>query len=474
MFDYYLAHGISTDPAEAFEQGVLFVFNLFIILISVFVVQSAYKSHLRRFSPEVGTLVSCGASPRQIRTVFIVEYLMVFSLAAISSLLISVGVMKLLFRFFLEIKDVSGLAWLIFHMNPVNTALHLLIYFISSAAVLGTTLWQYGRKSTGTLLHNDTLSCKTVRSKPITITSPPTVALSRLWRSRTDGSLYNCLLISVPIMTVFLFLFNYQMLGIERATAAPEYELQMVRDVYQFEEISEEDIACVEGLEGVRQVQPQWEYILDESGITGSEVVDRLLISLDDPAMHDRIKDVLQERFSGAGCRIVDHQEPVEYMQQISGGIYILMAYVFGILFSFALIILYIKISDYIEGCRNIIRSLYVIGASRQDLYYSYMRQIFPVALIASVIPIVISVILLVLVALSINVPAWINGAAVLVYCGSGACLRFLLISRTLRTEKHYAKIVKSDTFSHLPGRAEGSLGGIYGHCCSRRSDKNL
>lgn len=415
-FDYYTAHGISTDPAVAYEQRALLVFNLFIILVSVFVAQSAYKSHLNHFSSEMGTLTSCGANLRQIRNIFIVEYLIVFSLAAISSILLSAVIMKLLFWFALEIKNVSGLAWLIFHMDPVNTAIHLLIYFFFSAAVLGITLWRYSRKSVWTLLHHDTLHAETVRRRQIDITPPPSVALSRFWRSRTNGSLYNCLLITVPVMTIFLFLFNYLMLNIEVTTTAPEYELQMTRDVYQFEEISQEDIAYVEEIEGIRRVQPDQEYILDETGISGSEMVDRLFIALEDPAMHDEIKAVLQEHFSGAGYRIIDHQEPVDYMQQISRGMYILMAYLFCILFLFVLVILSIKICDYIEGCSKIIRSLYVIGASGQDLYYSYMRQIFPMALAAAAMPIVISEILLVLVAVSINVSALINGAAVVVY----------------------------------------------------------
>lgn len=424
-FDYYNAHGISTDPADIFGQRVLFAFNFFIILVSVFVAQSAYKSHLRRFSPEVGTLISCGANQCQIRLIFIVEFLIVFFLASLSAILISIGVMKLLF-FLMEIKDVSGLAWVIFHINPVNTVLHLLIYFASSVFVLGAALWRYGRKSTWTLLHNETLTPKTVRRKQMDITPPPAAALSRFWRSRTNGSLYNCLLITIPVMTIFLFLFNYLMLDIEFITAAPEYELQIIKDVHQFEEISEEDIEYVEGIEGVKQVQQHLEYVMDEywaSGPAGSEVVNRLYIKLDDPNMHSQIRDILQERFSGAGYRINDHQEPVDYMQKISRGIYLLMAYLFSILFLFILIILCIKICDYIEGCRDTMRSLYVIGACRRDLYYSYMRQIFPMAMTAAIIPVAVSGILLALVATSVNVTMVINGIMIAVYIAVAALI---------------------------------------------------
>ena len=417
-FDYYSAHGISTDPAAISEQRGLFILNLFIILISVLIVRSAYKNHLEHFSPEIGTLISCGANLRQVRNIFIAEYLAVFPLAAVSSILLSAGVMRLLF-IFLETKNVTGLAWMIFHMDPVNTALHVLIYFIASAVALGTALWRYGRMSTWTLLHSDTLTSKTVRRKQIDITPPPSAALSRFWRSRTNGSLYGCLLITVPVVTIFLVLFINFMQEEVVSTAELEYEFQMDKDVSQFGGFSGEDIEYIEKIAGVSQVQIYQEYIPAEyvfMECAGSEVVSRLYIVLDDPDIHGRIRDILQERFSGAEYKIYDRQEPVDHMRRMSKGMYLLLAYLFCILFLFILIILYIKICDYIEGRRDTIRSLYAIGASRRDLYHSYMRQILPTALAAAIIPIVVSEILSVLIAGSAYIPAAINGIAVLVY----------------------------------------------------------
>lgn len=116
-WSYEQAHGISTDPLHADQQKTLLWINVFFILLSVFIIQSAYKSHLKRFAPDIGTLVSCGADKSQIRKIFIVEFILIFSLASLSALLISVGILKLLFRFFLTMQ-VEGLAWLLFHINP--------------------------------------------------------------------------------------------------------------------------------------------------------------------------------------------------------------------------------------------------------------------------------------------------------------------------------------------------------------------
>ena len=417
-FDYYFAHGISTDPASVSEQRVLFVFNLFIVVVSVFVARSAYKSHLNRFSPEIGTLISCGADQRQVRNIFIVEYLVVFSLAVISSILISAGVMKLLFLF-LEIRDVTGLAWMIFHINPVNTAVLVLVYFFSSAVVLGAALQQYGRQSTWTLMHNNTMACKANRRKQIDITPPPAAALSRFWRSRTNGSLFSCLLIAISVMTVFIFLFNNFILNIEVSTTEPEYDFQISKEVFQFEGFSEEDIEYVKRIEGVEQIQQYWEHIpaeYESLESAGSEVVSRLRIVLDDSNMHIQIKDILQEKFSGAEYTITDLQEPVDYMRSVSKGIYLLLAYLFCILFLFILIILYIKICDYIENCHDTMRSLYVMGASKQDLYRSYMRQIFPMALASAIVPVVVGGIPSILMNVSVNFLTMINGIVIAIY----------------------------------------------------------
>ncbi|MDE5893960.1 MAG: hypothetical protein K2H45_13650, partial [Acetatifactor sp.] len=132
--------------------------------------------------------------------------------------------------------------------------------------------------------------------------------------------------------------------------------------------------------------------------------------------MHIQIKDILQEKFSGAEYTITDLQEPVDYMRSASKGIYLLLAYLFCILFLFILIILYIKICDYIENCHDTMRSLYVIGASKQDLYRSYMRQILPMALASAIVPVVVGGIPSILMNVSVNILTMINGIVIAIY----------------------------------------------------------
>ena len=124
-------------------------------------------------------------------------------------------------------------------------------------------------------------------------------------------------------------------------------------------------------------------------------------------------------------------------MIHISVGIYFLLAYIFCILSLFVLIILYIKLCDYIEGCSETIRSLYVIGASRQDLYRSYIRQIIPTAVAAAITPIVISEILSVFAASSMNASAVVNGAVITVYIAVAAFILGFYLYPAHRTLKN-------------------------------------
>ena len=545
-FDYDSAHGISTDPADITGQKALFVFNLFIILLSVFVIQSAYKSHLKHFAPDIGTLTACGADHHQIRIIFIVEFLLIFFLAAMSSTVISICIMKLLFWSFLEVRNVPGLAWLVFHVSPENTALYILFFFLTMAVMLGYTLWRTSKETAWALIHssNPAVQIK-IRDKELTMLSSPERTLSRLWHRRTNRVLVNCIFISVPVMIVFLFLFSYLMLNISFTTETAEYEITVSKDPL-YDGFSLEDITYVQNISGVKCVQMErqdiWsgEYMMktsaDNSGnfegnvpvsilptedltfeLTADlkendiivsniqdgpaiQIGDRMLlyrsdspvdaseedgktehvgdeieltvvdiwsidsadiwdiaiyvsdelyqelmdaepvgvigIALDNPDMHSQVEYDLRRRFSGAEYELMNRQLQIDFVEEKSTGIYLLLAYLFGILFLFVIIILYVKLCDYIENNRSNIRALYIIGASKQDLYRSFMRQAFFTASIAAIMPIIVCEVLTILTAMSLNIPAVVNGTVFAVYLGVGGlivCSYLCPIHRTLK-----------------------------------------
>ena len=106
-FSYEYAHGISTDPSHLSGQRSLLLVNMLVILLSVSVVRSAYRSHLKRFSSDIGTLRACGASRRQISALFAAELAAAFLLAAACAVVISILSLKALFTAFLEIRHDS-------------------------------------------------------------------------------------------------------------------------------------------------------------------------------------------------------------------------------------------------------------------------------------------------------------------------------------------------------------------------------
>ena len=247
-FSYEYAHGISTDPSHLSGQQSLLLVNMLVILLSVSVVRSAYRSHLKRFTSDIGTLRACGASRRQISALFAAELAAVFLLAAACAVVLSVVSLKALFTAFLEIRH-DSLAWLIFHVEPMNILLHLAVFFVTLGLSLGMTLRRYSREPARALLNDAENAPKVKRGrKPIRRRFTPAATLCGLWRSRTNRSLRSCLAVSVPVMAVFLLLFNILTVALQVTGAEEEWGLKVSRSSHDGEVFSAEDMAYVSSL----------------------------------------------------------------------------------------------------------------------------------------------------------------------------------------------------------------------------------
>ena len=186
-FSYEYAHGISTDPSHLSGQRSLLLVNMLVILLSVSVVRSAYRSHLKRFSSDVGTLRACGAGRRQISALLAAELAAVFLLAAACAVVLSVVSLKALFTAFLEIRH-DSLAWLIFHVEPMHILLQLAVFLVTLGLSLGMTLHRYSREPARALL-NDVKNMSKVkrRRKPLRRRFTPAATLCGRFRSRHGG-----------------------------------------------------------------------------------------------------------------------------------------------------------------------------------------------------------------------------------------------------------------------------------------------
>ena len=181
--------------------------------------------------------------------------LAVFLLAAACAVVISVVSLKALFTAFLEIRH-DSLAWLIFHVEPRNTLLHLAAFFVTLGLPLGMTLHRYSREPARALLNDEETMPKVTRGrKPIRRRFTPAETLCGLWRSRTNRSLRSCLAASVPVMAVFLLLFNILTVALLVTGAEEEWGLKVSRSSHDGDGFSDEEIGrasrrereCIEG-----------------------------------------------------------------------------------------------------------------------------------------------------------------------------------------------------------------------------------
>ena len=534
-FSYEYAHGISTDPSYLSGQRVLLLVNLLVILLSVSVVHSAYQSYLKQFSADVGTLRACGAGRRQIAVLFIAEFLAVFLLSAGCAVLISIVSLKALFTAFLEIRHES-LAWLIFHAEPLNILLHLAVFFLALALSLGVTIRKFSREPAWALLSGAENAKKGKhKRKPLRLLSTPAATLCSLWRGRTNRSFRSCLAVSVPVMAVFLLLFNILTIALQVTGAEEEWGLRVSVSFIEERGFSAEDLSYVAALEGVKQTRSVYDpegYVLlseapdvvgqplrirpysgienakgllskyevavsrkSESGygigdvlrichsekcyepdgtvkqpdsadvtsltvavltdakpsgwapdiyvsdelyaeITASEPVKAIEIALTESSMNAQVEAALKMRFTGAEYAVANRQSGAEFLREMSSSVYLLLGYIFAALFLFILIIIYVRLCDYIETCRGIIRSLHILGAPRRMLYISYVRQDAVSAVMAVTAPFLICMPLTALLCAWQKARFTLDGGMLAVYAALSALLfaaYYFPIHRSLR-----------------------------------------
>ena len=445
-----------------------------------------------------------------------------FLLAAVCAVVISVVSLKALFTAFLEIRH-DSLAWLIFHVEPMNTLLHLAVFFVTLGLSLGMTLHRYSREPARALLNDAENAPKVKRArKPLRRCFTPAATLCGLWRSRTNRSLSSCLAVSVPVMAVFLLLFNILTVALLVTGAEEEWGLKVSRSSHDGDGFSDEDMAYVFSLVGVEQARPVYEpdgyillpespeevetplrirpysglgaaaqtlskyeiavsrkaergvgdvlrlcrseayydvnggikqpapedvtaltvaaltdtkpsgwaldiYVSDElyADIIASEPATGIEIALTDPAMNAQVETALRAHFAGAEYAVTNRQSGADFLREMSSGVYLLLGYIFAALFLLILLILYVRLCDYIEGSRPLIRSLHRLGASKRTLYCSYIRQDGISAAAAVAAPFLISLPLTALLCAWQKAPLHLDGGMVAVYAALVALLLF-------------------------------------------------
>ncbi len=108
-------------------------------------------------------------------------------------------------------------------------------------------------------------------------------------------------------------------------------------------------------------------YVSDElyADIIASEPATGIEIALTDPAMNAQVEAALRTHFAGAEYAVTNRQSGADFLREMSSGVYLLLGYIFAALFLLILLILYVRLCDYIEGSRPLIRTF--TGWARQS-----------------------------------------------------------------------------------------------------------
>ena len=168
-------------------------------------------------------------------------------------------------------------------------------------------------------------------------------------------------------------------------------------------------------------------YVSDElyADIIASELATGIEIALTDPAMNAQVETALRAHFAGAEYAVTNRQSGSDFLREMSSGVYLLLGYIFAALFLLILLILYVRLCDYIEGSRPLIRSLHRLGASKRTLYRSYIRQDGISAAAAVAAPFLISLPLTALLCVWQKAPLHLDGGMLTVYAALAALLLF-------------------------------------------------
>ena len=233
-YTYEAVHGIEDDEYMLSMWRRMLILSLGLSLFSGLIIQSAYRNHIAAFSPELMELASLGATKGQVIRMFLAELAVLFPLAAGCAVGISYGVMRTLYRQFFEQTTNANVVWRVFYINPKNTALQIGFYLLVCLGALTVALL---RKS----------GRKPVKAKKRAATFP------RLWVQQTRPPFVQCLFILIPLVTVFVVMFNLRLRAYSYSLEAAQ---SVEMSVQWINGLTQADIDFIAAQPGVRHLEP--------------------------------------------------------------------------------------------------------------------------------------------------------------------------------------------------------------------------
>jgi ABC-type antimicrobial peptide transport system permease subunit len=277
-----ISHLGTDDSFDRLPYQLLAVNGIFMI-VSLFIIQSAYKNHINKFIPDIGTLLSYGAKNRQIKTIFLIEFVIIYFFSAISAVGITSIVMYALFQLFLQVQNVDNLSWLMFNVNPITILAHVLVFFAALIASPSIILWRKMKQPAITLIGSIASGDK-IKHYRRKIYIPKTNErknavdiLAKILSRRTKKHFIGCLMISIPITIVAVFVLNLLFVVIGAMNLEPEYALRVEKESWAGG-FSNEELAFISDTQGVARVKkwadiPIGRYIIKNPHMEGPNLI---------------------------------------------------------------------------------------------------------------------------------------------------------------------------------------------------------
>lgn len=140
FYDYQDVYGIEDDSLLLSRWRQMLILSLALLLFSGLIVQSAYRNHIAAFSPELQELAALGATKGQMIRMFLLELGILFPLAAGGAVGISYAVMGILYKSYLQQTTDSSIIWRVFQMNPKSTTIQIGLYLLICLGALCVAL----------------------------------------------------------------------------------------------------------------------------------------------------------------------------------------------------------------------------------------------------------------------------------------------------------------------------------------------
>ena len=299
------------DPSLYHAPNQMYFVSWLISAVALGIFLSAYGNHLRLFRSEIGTLRGIGASRGQIVRLFLAEYMGVFLISGMLALGLSVGVMKLLFVSYLEIRYVEGLATVVFHVNMAEMLQYLAAFFlIGSLAVIVIVLKDCRQDIQQLSAETFTGSYPRHVRRGLKHHHNAEKMMAGLYLQRLSRVPKSCAMLAVPVLIIVIFAIHYLAINLKAANTPPDDDIRILSyDEYEGGELlSEAERKQISQMDGIlsyeeRVATDPTDFLIADQRMEAADHFDWMDIPLAGTAVHR------YSTFHDAPTRVLDRYE---------------------------------------------------------------------------------------------------------------------------------------------------------------------